>query len=151
MGKAMDVYKAFFDAAWSNPPSSLAEADATYLSDDFHSFDSDGNPVMDRAGYAAMGQLLASAFTDFKFVVREYHEEGDTVTLTGHFEGTHTSPLDLSPMGLGVVPASGRMIVWPEAHEVFTIRDGKIASARDLGEGGIPEFLAALGVKPPSG
>ncbi len=150
MGKAMDVYKAFFDAAWSNPPSSFAEADATYLADDFHSFDSHGNPVMDKAGYTAMSQLLASAFTGFKFVISEYQEDGDSITLRGHFEGTHTGPLDLSAMGLGVLPPSGRMIVWPEAREVFTIRNGKIAGARDLGEGGMPEFLAALGVELPS-
>jgi hypothetical protein len=54
-------------------------------------------------------------------------------------------------MGLGVIPASGKKIVWPEDTTAFEIQGDKIVSNRPYGDSaGIESFLAALGVKPPS-
>lgn len=61
-----------------------------------------------------MGQMLFTAFKDFNWVRSDLRQEGDSVIMSGHFEGTHTGDLDLSAMGAGVIPASGKMIVWPE-------------------------------------
>jgi hypothetical protein len=68
MSSKLDVYKAYIEATWANPPSSVIEANKTYLSDDYKNYDKDGNLVMDKAAYIGMGQLLASAFTDFKAI-----------------------------------------------------------------------------------
>jgi predicted ester cyclase len=151
MGSKSDVYKAYFEASWANPPSSLAQAGMTYLSDDFKNFDKDGNAIMDKAAYIGMGQLLASAFKDFKAVYGDMREEGDSVIVRYHFEGTHTGDLDLSAMGLGVIPASGKKIVFPEDTAAFKIQGDKIVSIKPYGDSaGIESFLAALGVKLPS-
>jgi predicted ester cyclase len=151
MASKVDVYKAYVEASWANPPSSIAEASMTYLSDDFKNFDKDGNVIMDRAAYTGMGQLLGSAFTDFKAVYSDVREEGDSVIATYHFEGTHTGDLDLSAMGLGIIPASGKKIVWPDDTAAFKIRGDKIASIKPYGDSaGIEAFLAPLGVKLPS-
>jgi hypothetical protein len=88
---------------------------------------------------------------DYDYVVSDIREEGDEVILTGHFEGTHTADLDLSALGLGVIPASGKRIVWPEWSNKVTVEGDKIARMQPHGEGGgIEAFLAALGVSPPS-
>jgi predicted ester cyclase len=151
MGSKSDLYKAYFEASWANPPSSIVEANMTYLSDDFKNYDKDGNVLMDRAAYTGMGQLLGSAFTDFNAVYSEIREEGDSVIARYHFEGTHTGDLDLSAMGLGVIPASGKRIVWPEDTAAFKIQGDKIVSIKPYGDSaGVASFLAALGVKPPS-
>ena len=106
---------------------------------------------MDRAAYIGMGQLLGSAFTDFKAVYSDVREEGDSVIATYHFEGTHTGDLDLTAMGLGVIPASGKKIVWPEDTSAFKIRGDKVVSIKPYGDSaGVESFLAALGVKLPS-
>ena len=98
-----------------------------------------------------MGTMLFSAFPDFKWVTKELRAEGDdTVVNKGHFEGTHTSDLDLSAMGLGVVKASGKKIVWPDATVVFKVRGDKIVSVQNTTDDGIASFLAPLGVKLPS-
>jgi hypothetical protein len=151
MSSKLDVYRAYYEASWANPPSSFLEADSTYLSDDFKSLDKDGNLVMSREMYTGMGHLLATAFKDLKYVLSDLHEVEDGVIVTGHFEGIHTGDLDLSAMGLGVIPASGKKIVWPESSNKFKIAGEKIVGMEAYGEsGGIESFLAPLGVKAPS-
>ena len=151
MGSKLDVYKAYYQASWADPPSSNVEAIKTYMSDDFQNLDKDGNVLMNKEAFTGLVQLLFTAFKDFKYVRSDLHEEGDSVIVSGHFEGTHTGDLDLSAMGMGVVPASGKYIVWPDAMTEFKIEDAKIASNGPYGDsGGLEAFLAPLGVKAPS-
>jgi hypothetical protein len=151
MSSKVDVYKAFYEASWANPPSSIMEANMTYLSDDFQNLDQDGNVIMDKEAYIGMTQLLSAALKDFKAVYSDVREEGESVIVSYHFEGTHTSDLDLSAMGMGVVPASGKKIVWPEASSEFKIEGDKIVSIKPYGDsGGMESFLAPLGVTLPS-
>jgi predicted ester cyclase len=152
MGSKLDLYNAYIQASWANPPSSMVEANMTYLSDDYKAYDKDGNVVMDKAAYVGMGQLLSAAFPDIKAVYGDAREEGDSVIVTYHFEGTQTGDFDLSAMGLGVIPASGKRIVWPDEAVEFEIRGDKIVGNRPYGDSaGVETFLAVLGVKPPSG
>ena len=151
MSSNLDIYRAYHEAAQANPPSSNMEAIKTYLADDFQSLDIDGNVQMNREAYMGLVQLLFSAFEDFKTVFGDVREEGDSVFVSSHFEGTHTGDLDLSALGMGVIPASGKRIVWPQASTKWGFEGGKIASiqANDAA-GGLGPFLAALGVTPPS-
>lgn len=151
MSSKLDLYNEYIKAAWANPPSSIAEANMTYLSDDYKNYDKDGNVVSDKAAYIGMIQLLTSAFPDFKTVYSDIREEGDSIIVRYHFEGTHMDDLDLSAMGMGVIPASGKKIVWPEDTTAFKIQGNMIVSNRPYGDStGIESFLSALGVKVPS-
>jgi predicted ester cyclase len=151
VGKASDVYKAYIEASWANPPVSIIEASMKYLSDDFKNYDKDGNVVSNKEAYIGMSQLLLSAFEGFKTIYGDSREEGDTVIQSYHFEGTHTGDLDLSAMGLGVIPASGKHVVWPEDTVAFKIQGDKIVSITPYGDSGsVGDFLAVLGGKMPS-
>ena len=127
------------------------DAMADFFSDDFQNFDKDGKAVLDKEGLLAMGRMMRPSFTDYGFVLAELRQEDDFVIMTGHFEGILSSDLDLSAMGMGVIPASGKKIVWPPAETKWGFEGGKIASiqANDAA-GGLGPFLAALGVTPPS-
>lgn len=103
MSSKVDVVRTFIDAAWSNPPSSVIEANQTYLADDFQSLDKDGGVVMNKEVYIGMAQMLLSAFTDFKWVRSDLRQDGDSVIMSSHFEGRHTGDVDLSAMGVGVI------------------------------------------------
>lgn len=150
MSSKSDVFKAYYKAAWSNPPSSNIEAAKTYLSDDFQSLDKDGNVLMNKEAYIGMIQLLFAAFKDLVHVRGDVREEGDSVIVNGHFEGTHTGDFDISAMGMGIIPASGKKIVWPEASNEFNVEGDKVVSVKPYGDsGGTEAFLAALGVKAP--
>lgn len=67
-----------------------------------------------------MGELMESALPDVSTVIEDIREEGDEVAATSHWEGTLTNDLDLSPMGAGVIPATGRAVVFPTS----TVRIG---------------------------
>ncbi len=151
MGSKADVWKAYYEASLADPPASVVEANMTYLSDDFQSLDKDGNVVANKEAQVGLTQLLVNAFKDLKYMVNDIREEGDSVIVSYHIEGTHTGDLDLSAMELGVIPASGKFIVWPDITTAFKIEGDKIASTRPYGDsGGIEIFLEPLGVKPPS-
>jgi hypothetical protein len=151
MGSKLDLVKEYHEAAWANPPASFQETGMKYLSDDFHNYDADGTVVGDREAYIGLSLLLANAFTGFKAVYGEMREEGDDVLLTSHFEGTHTGDLDFSALGVGVIPASGKMIVWPDTTNVFTVINDQIVSIKPFGDsGGMAAFLEPLGVTMPS-
>ncbi|MFL7893603.1 MAG: ester cyclase [Anaerolineales bacterium] len=151
MSSNMDLYKAFYEASWANPPSSLRDANMKYLSDDFQNFDADGKVIGDKEAYIGLSQLIFAAFPDFKSVDTDLREEGDDIIVSYQWEGTQTGDLDLSAMSLGVIPASGKRIVWPEATSVFTIKGGKIVSIKPYGDSsGMEEFLKPLGIAMPS-
>jgi predicted ester cyclase len=150
MTSRLDVYNRYVEETWADPPSSVIEANEKYLSEDFHTLDKNGNVEMDRQTYIGMTRLLEASFSDFRAVYSDTHEEGDNVVVTYHFEGTQTGDLDLSAMGLGVIPASGKRVVWPEDTVEFGIEGEKIVSIRSHGDtGGTAAFFEALGVELP--
>lgn len=151
MTSKSEVVRKFQEEAFSNPPSSWSEAAMATYSDDFANLDEDGNVLMNKEAYIGMAQLMFSAFDGFRWVLGDLREEDDGVIMTGHFEGTHTGDLDLSAMGFGVIPASGKKIVWPEAIVKVGVRGDKIVSFQPHGgSSGMEGFLAPLGVKLPS-
>lgn len=150
MSGQLETVRAYLDRAWSNPPSSLLETSMTTLSDEFQNVDEDGNVVMDKKAYIGMGQLMFTSFKDFNFVLHELREADDGVLMTGHFEGTHTGDLDLSAMGAGVIPASGKKIVWDDVTVKWVVDGDQIIREEPYaGATGIAAFLAPLGVAAP--
>jgi len=147
MASKIDILKAWNEAANKNPASPET---GSYLTDDFQNTDKDGKVLMDKQAYLGMGALMGAALSDLKFVFTDLREDGDGVVATFHAEGTHSGPLDLSAMGMGVVPPSGKMIVWPDRSSRFVFKGDKISGIQDLAEGGLQSFFEPLGVKPPA-
>lgn len=143
----LEFVEDYLDRAWKDVPASLAEAGQDALSDDFQQIDADGNAVMNKEGYIGAGQMMAASFEGFKWVRSDLRQEGDSVIMTGQFEGKHTGDLDLSAFGAGVIPASGKKIVWPETRIKWVVKGNKIVREESLDESGTLEaFLGAIGV-----
>jgi len=148
MSSKTDVIKMWHQESWKNPPSSVISANEKYFSDDFQSLDIDGNFRGDKAGMNATAQHIYNAFSGFKGVLHDVQEEADgSVTMTFHFEGTHSDDLDLSAMGMGVIPASGKSFVTPKSKSKFYVEDGQIVSSQPI-SGGFEYILAELGAVP---
>jgi hypothetical protein len=123
----------------------------TYLADDFKNIDKDGNVVLNRESFIGMSRMLLASFPDVSFLKTGIREEDDYVVVSGHNEGTHMNDIDLSAMGVGIVSASGKKIVWPEASFKVTVTDDKISTWGPYGDyGGAAAWLSALGVELPS-
>ena len=149
MNSKIDVINAWVKESSVNPPASNKEASEKYLSDDFVNIDQEGNVIANKEAYIAMAQASAASFTGFKVVISDLQEVSDGVIMTNHFEGTHTGDFDLSVLGLGVIPASGKKIVWPDTKSKFTVEGDQITGIHEI-SGGLEYFLAPLGVKLPS-
>lgn len=138
--------------AWQNLASDDVEGRFAYLSEDFESIDGDGKVVFNRESWRGTFQMLLASFADWNYVTSNYREEGGAVIMTGHFEGKFTGDLDLTPMGMGVIPANGKDIVWEDVDNIVTVKDGKIVKMAPHGHsGGFGPFLKGLGVEPPAG
>jgi predicted ester cyclase len=148
MSSKLDFARAYTEVIGVGGDSDAIEG---FLSDDFQNFDKDGNVALTKEGLRNMGRMMQAAFTDYGFVLSELREEGDFIIMTGHFEGTHSGDLDLSAMGIGVIPARGKKIVWPKASAKLSIEGDKIVRMEPYaGAAGLKAFLAALGVELPS-
>ena len=150
MGKNLDTYNAYYQASYADPPASMLKAIKKYLSPDFQSLDREGNVQMTKEAYLGFVSLLQASFPDIRAKLHEVREDGDCVMVRSHFEATFTDDLDLSAMGMGVIPASGKQVIWPEASTTWKFAGDQIASIQANDDaGGIGPFLAALGVTAP--
>jgi len=139
MASDLEVVQEWLDAAATD-----FDAAYEYFADDFQWVQTDG-AAMDRAAYLGFANLLRGAIPDLKHVVGEVRDEDGAVLLISHFEGTHENDLDLSAMGMGVFPASGKKIVFPEGSARLSVRGDKIIRLEDVpGSRGTDEFFAAL-------
>jgi predicted ester cyclase len=117
--------------------------------DDFQATNSVGEPPFDKNTWLGMEELLMGSFPDFDFVIDEIEEDSDGVWLTGHFAGTFTKDLDLTAMGVGVIPASGKKVTWPNSRNLISFEGDKISRWHTLDTGpdaGMSGFLRPLGV-----
>jgi hypothetical protein len=121
-----------------------------YFSDDFQWTDSLGSPPMDKSTWLGMGGLIRSSFPDMALIVEDIRENGDDVIVTNRFRGTFKKDLDLSSLGMGVVPATGKANDFPPQRDRVVIENGKISRIQNLESGpdaGMAGFFKAIGVK----
>jgi predicted ester cyclase len=117
-------------------------------SDDFQWTDELGSPPIDRSSWLSMDQLMKSAFPDLSYVIEGIREDGDGVVVTSHFSGTFSNDLDLSSLGMGVIPATGKAVVFPSQRDRVSFEGDKISELHNLETGpdaGMAGLAKALG------
>jgi len=121
---------------------------SSYYTDDFVLTTETGDPPSDKSAVLAMGDLMAAALPDISTVIEDIREEGDSVMLTSHWEGMFANDFDLSALGMGVMPATGKAVVFPTSTIRIDFDGDKICAIHDTSTGpdaGIGGFLKALG------
>jgi len=78
--------------------------------------------------------------------------DGHVVKISAELKGTHSGDLDLSPVGLGVTPATNKSFAMPREHGAVTIKDCKVASwvVEPTEGGGLMGILVQLGIALPA-
>ncbi len=123
-----------------------------YLSDDFLSYGSRPGSL-NKQEVLNVIHTLQTAMPDLKHALSNYSYEGSIVKITVQAGGRHLQPLDLSHLRLGikggVVPGSGRMIIFLPDDFEYTVVDGKITVERNVSpmtlHNGVNGFLSAIG------
>jgi predicted ester cyclase len=123
---------------------------ADYLADDFQ-FSGPVPQPMDRDQFLGTMELMWRAFPDIQFNTRLVSINGNVVRFTNQLAGTHTGDLDLSFMGMGVIPATGRSFSMAREDGESVIADGYIISTHvQPTEGaGLMAILHQLGIEVP--
>jgi predicted ester cyclase len=123
---------------------------ASYLSEDFKFSGAVPKPV-DGKQWIGILKTMKNAFPDFKMNVRIQSVEGNVIKSVNQLTGTHTGDFDLSAMGMGIIPPTGKSFVNARESGVTTVKDGKITSNHitPVEGGGLMGILAQLGVQPP--
>lgn len=143
----VDVIRKWHEESWANSRSSNVEAAVKYFSGDYQGLDKDGNVISDKSGSIEITKRSMNAFDDFNRVVLDIVEDNDSVILTFHFEGTHSGDLDLTAMGLDLIPASGKSVVTPESQSRFMVEGDRIVASLPI-SGWLESLLAAIGALP---
>ncbi len=123
---------------------------ASFLSDDFRF----SGPVPEPIGkdqWVGLSRILKAAFPDIKYNIRITGIEGNVVKTANQVTGTHTNGLDMSFMGMPVIPATGKAFSNPEETAETTVEGDKVTAMHvTIAEGGgLMGILAQIGVKPP--
>jgi len=102
--------------------------------------------------WMGMSTSLKAAFPDLNYQFKIESVDGNTVHISGELKGTHTGSLDLSAMGMGVIPATNKPFAAAHEHGKVTVQDGKVKTwAMNPTEGaGLMAILGQLGVKVPT-
>ena len=120
------------------------------VSNDCQFRDGSAEPIK-REAWMRINKNLKKAFPnlDYHFHVdRVDGLDGGVVKISAELKGTHSGVLDLSPLGLGVTPATHRSFAAPREHGRVTIKGDKVASwVVDPSEGGgLRGILGQLGI-----
>jgi len=102
--------------------------------------------------WLGMSASLKAAFPNLNYQFKIEGADGNTVNISAELKGTHSAALDLTAMGMGVIPATNKSFAAAHEHGKATVQDGKIKSWEMEGnkDAGLMAILGQLGVKPPS-
>lgn len=123
---------------------------ASYLADNYQF----SGPIPEPVGkeeWLGLLNVLQTAFPDLQYNAVITGIEGNVVMSTNQLSGTHTGDLDLSMMGMGVIPATGNSFSNPVEDSEGTW-DGEMLVSTHIhsGEGGgLMGILAQIGVELP--
>ena len=149
MQPVIDVVRSFYIAIDQGDLSKAGQ----YLSVDFQSAGLSSETLGKQERLDVVGRLQ-EAIPNLKHALSDMTYEGAVVKLTVQAGGRHTRPLDLSNLRMGIkegiVPGSGKMIIFQPDRFEYTISQGKIRAERLVtpasGHSGVNGFLSALGV-----
>jgi predicted ester cyclase len=120
-----------------------------HYADDFQWSDASGSPPMDKSTWLAMAKTVRSAFPDLSLKIDDIREVGDQVAVTSHFTGTFTNAVDLSAMGMGTIPPTGKRVEFPKSSDMLSFEGDKVSRMHNTDTGpdsGMAAFMTALGV-----
>jgi len=102
--------------------------------------------------WLGVSKSLKAAFPDLDYQFKIESVNGNVVNITAQLKGTHKGNLDLTAMGMGVIPPTNKSFAATQEHGKVTVQGDKIKSlANEPTEGaGLMAILGQLGIKVPA-
>ena len=99
-----------------------------------------------------INKSLKKAFPDLDYRFHVDSVDGDVAKISAELKGTHSGVLDLSPVGLGVTPATNKTFATPREHGKVTFKGDKVVSwiVDKIEGGGLMGILTQLGIAVPT-
>ena len=141
------VVQAFMDSVQKGD----FEKAKSYLSSDFQ-FSGPVPEPMNGEAFIGMLTSLKNASPNIQYHFKVESMNGDTADIGSKLEGTHSAPLDLTGVHMGVIPATNKSWSAAQEHGKATVKGDKVTSwAVQPTEGaGLMAILGQLGIKPPT-
>jgi predicted ester cyclase len=141
-----EIAEAYLDAFNSGDLDALADL----LADDFQ-FSGPVPEPMDQDQFLGLMELMWNAFPDIRFNARIVDVNRNVLHFTAQLVGTHTGDLDLSSMGMGVIPPTGRSFSMARENGETVFENGYVVSHHvNPTEGaGLMAILQQLGIRVP--
>lgn len=95
------------------------------LTDDFH-FSGLVSESINKETWLEMSANLKTAFPDLDYHFKVIGADGDVVRSTIQLSGTHTGPLDLLNVNMGLVSVTNKHVSAKMAKTKVTVKEGKI-------------------------
>ena len=95
---------------------------------------------------------LKKAFPNLDYHFHVEGVDGDVIKISAELKGTQSGVLDLSPVGLGVTPATNKSFATPREHGKVTIKNEKVSTwvVDRIEGGGLMGILTQLGIPVPT-
>jgi predicted ester cyclase len=121
------------------------------LSDDFMFSGPVPEPINGEA-WLGMSASMKAAFPDLDYHFKVEGVDGNVVKTSTQLSGTHSGDFDLTAMGMGIIPATGKSFSMPSDSGDGEVRDGKVVAYRiQPTEGaGLIAILTQLGIPIPT-
>lgn len=138
--------------AWAEAENSLDfDTLASILADNFQL----SGPMPEPVGaqeFLGLMRVMAAAFSELHFNTTITSVEGNVAKTTNQVTGTHTADLDLSMMGMGVIPATGKSFSLPIEYGETVFEGDQVVSIyiAPNPDAGLMGILAQLGIQPPA-
>jgi hypothetical protein len=121
------------------------------LSNDFQFTGSMPEPISGDA-WLAVSKDLKIAFPDLEYHFHVENMIADTVSISAQLKGTHTGPLDLGSMNMGVIAPTHRAFSSERETGRAIVKGGQVTSwaMLPIAGAGLMAILGQLGVHPPT-
>ena len=95
---------------------------------------------------------LKKAFPNLDYHFHVDGVDGDVIKISAELKGTQSGVLDLSLLGLGVIPATNKSFATPREHGRVTIKNEKVSTwvVDRIEGGGLMGILTQLGIPVPT-
>jgi predicted ester cyclase len=123
----------------------------SFLSDDFQ-FSGPVPVPLSGPAWLGMSANLKTAFPDLDYQFKVESVDGDTLNISAQLKGTHKGNLDLTAMGMSVIPPTNKSFAAAYERGKVIVENGKVKTwATQATEGaGLMAILGQLGVKLPT-